>query len=225
MAATAGGEGSSATAAVEAPVDGGLLVVTVPEGAKVVVNDKETQASGTTRYFVSRGMTKDKSYSFEVKMTAEEDGKPQVKTRKVSLAAGERKTVSFEGDDAKDAEPKKADAKADAKDTPTDAKATAAPSAGRHGSDKTTTNLILVVPANATVRLQGKPTTTEGTERAYTTTTLAAGERREDYAVEVTIGAQTVTRRVTLVGGEVTTLTIDPATIAAAELETGVAIR
>lgn len=222
VAATAG---AAATAAVEAPADGGLLVVEVPEGATVLVNDKETQATGTTRYFVSRGMAKDKTYAFEVKMTSDESGKPRVKTRKVTLAAGQRKTVSFEGDDAQEDDSKKTDAKTEEKKEPTDAKATASPAAGRPGADKTTTNLILHVPADAVVHLQGKPTTTAGIERSYASTSIPAGERRDDYRVDVTIDGRTVTRTVTLVGGETTTLTIDAATIAAAGVETEVAAR
>ena len=228
VAATAGAAtaGAAATAAVEAPADGGLLVVEVPEGATVLVNDKETQATGTTRYFVSRGMVKDKTYAFEVKMTSDESGKPRVKTRKVTLAAGQRKTVSFEGDDAqKDDSKKKTDAKTEEKKDSTDAKATASPATGRPGVDKTTTNLILHVPADAVVHLQGKPTTTSGTERVYASTNLATGNMWEDYRVEVTVDGRTVTRRVTLVGGETTTLTIDAATIATAGVETEVAVR
>ena len=229
LAGEAGDAGPAPAAAVEAPADGGLLVVEVPEGAKIAVNGKDTEATGTTRYYVSRGMTAGKAYAFTVKMTPEGDEKAAPKTRTVSLSAGQKQTVSFLGEDPRETESKKDEAKtgekADEKKDSTDAKATASPKAGRAGADKTTTNLILDVPADATVRLQGKPTSSEGTTRSYATTNLAAGERWEGYRVEVSVGERTVTRLVTLVGGTDTRLTIDAATIAAADTGSDVAIR
>ena len=91
--ASASAGGMSAAAA--APADGALLVVEVPEKAKVFINGKETTTTGTVRSFISRGLNTDKKHTYVVRMVVESEGKTTEKTKTVALAVGQRETVSF----------------------------------------------------------------------------------------------------------------------------------
>jgi len=202
--ASASAGGPSAAAA--APADGALLVVEVPEKAKVFINGKETTTTGTVRNFISRGgkettttgtvrnfisrgLTTDKKHTYVVRMVVEKEGKPTEKTKTVALAVGQRETVSFT---------------AEAKPPLEEIKPAATP-----------TNLTLRVPANAKVWLQGRLTTTAGTVREFETESLRDGESWDDYNITVVSEIHgrpwTTTRRVTLTAGHDLDLTIDPA--------------
>ena len=185
--ASASAGGPSAAAA--APADGALLVVEVPEQAKVFINGKETTTTGTVRNFISRGLTTDKKHTYVVRMVVEKEGKPTEKTKTVALAVGQRETVSFT---------------AEAKPPLEEIKPAATP-----------TNLTLRVPANAKVWLQGRLTTTAGTVREFETESLRDGESWDDYDITVVSEIHgrpwTITRRVTLTAGHDLDLTIDPA--------------
>ena len=184
--ASASAGGPSAAAA--APADGALLVVEVPEQAKVFINGKETTTTGTVRNFISRGLTTDKKHTYVVRMVVEKDGKPTEKTKTVALAVGQRETVSFT--------------------------AAANPPLEEIKPAATPTSLTLRVPANAQVWLQGRLTTTAGTVREFETETLRDGESWDDYDIKVVSEVNgrpwTATRRVTLTAGHDLDLTIDP---------------
>jgi len=77
------------------PTDGAMLVVTVPAEAKIFVNGSKTSATGGLRRYVSRGLEPGKGYEYSVRMVVDRDGTAHEETKVVSLAAGERKTVSF----------------------------------------------------------------------------------------------------------------------------------
>ncbi len=184
--ASASAGGMSVAAA--APADGALLVVEVPEKAKVFINGKETTTTGTVRSFISRGLTTDKKHTYVVRMVVETDGKPTEKTKTVALAVGQQETVTF---------------MAEAKPPLEEIKPAATP-----------TSLTLRVPANAQVWLQGRLTTSTGTVREFETETLREGDSWNDYDIKVVseIHGQpwTITRRVTLTAGHDLDLTIDP---------------
>ena len=184
--ASASAGGMSAAAA--APADGALLVVEVPEKAKVFINGKETTTTGTVRSFISRGLNTDKKHTYVVRMVVESEGKPTEKTKTVALAVGQRETVSFP--------------------------AAANPPLEEIKPAATPTSLTLRVPANAQVWLQGRLTTTAGTVREFETETLRDGESWDDYDIKVVSEVNgrpwTATRRVTLTAGHDLDLTIDP---------------
>jgi len=178
----------SVSAAAAAPVDGALLVVEVPEHAKVFINGKETTTTGTVRNFISRGLTTDKKHTYVVRMVVDKEGKPTEKTKTVALAAGQRETVTFT---------------LEAKPPLEEVKPAATP-----------TSLTLRVPANAKVWLQGRLTTSTGTVREFETESLRDGESWDDYDITVISELHgrpwTTTRRVTLTAGTDLDLTIDP---------------
>jgi len=74
------------------PADGGLLVVQVPADATIFVNGSKTSSQGNVRRYLSRGLVSGQKYEFVVRMS-QADG--QEATKVVSLAAGERSTISF----------------------------------------------------------------------------------------------------------------------------------
>jgi uncharacterized protein (TIGR03000 family) len=78
------------------PKDGVLLLVSVPNDAKVLVNGSATTSTGTLRRFVSRGLQEGATYDYEVTMVVDSNGKPVEETQIVSVTAGERSEVSFE---------------------------------------------------------------------------------------------------------------------------------
>ena len=77
------------------PADGVLLLVSVPNDARVLVNGAATKATGTERRFVSRGLTEGEVYDYTITMVSDENGKSVEETRAVSVSAGELYQVSF----------------------------------------------------------------------------------------------------------------------------------
>jgi uncharacterized protein (TIGR03000 family) len=78
------------------PRDGVLLLVSVPDDAKVLVNGSATTSTGKLRRFVSRGLQEGATYDYKVTMVVNENGKPVEETQIVSVTAGELSKVSFE---------------------------------------------------------------------------------------------------------------------------------
>ena len=181
--------GGGTTAAATPPADGALLVVEVPEHAKVFIKGKETTTTGLVRNFISRGLADDKKHIYVVRMVVEKNGTPAEKTKTVSLMVGQKETVSFATEQKPPLEEVKPAAAA--------------------------TNLTLRVPVDAEVWLQGKLTTSTGIVREFETASLRDGQSWEDYdirVVSVLHGQQWIaTRRVTLTAGRDLDLTIDPA--------------
>lgn len=77
------------------PVDGVLLLVSVPTDAKVFVNGAATTSTGSLRRFVSRGLTDGEVYDYTVKVVLNGDAEPTEMTKTVSVAAGDRSELSF----------------------------------------------------------------------------------------------------------------------------------
>jgi len=82
------------------PADAALLSVEVPAGATIHVNGVKTSATGTLRQYVSRGLVAGKKYEFTVRMTVDRDGRTSEQTKTVSLAAGDRSSLSFTASEA-----------------------------------------------------------------------------------------------------------------------------
>ena len=175
------------------PADRALLMVSVPENAKLFINGNPSDLTGGLRKFAANGLADDKRYEYEVKMIVEEAGKPKEQTKTVWLVAGEEQTVSFNAADAT--------AVADS-DKPADL-------------PQATTNLTLRVPADAEVWIEGHLTASTGAVRNFGTKRLASGQEWTDYEVRVvTVVAgqeQVVVKKLTLTGGRDTDVTLDPA--------------
>ena len=86
---------STVTVAAQADAQNGLLVVNVPENAKVYVNDYLTTSTGTQRQFLSKGLVDGKTYKYAVRVEVEQDGEVRTETRNVSLTAGNTIQVAF----------------------------------------------------------------------------------------------------------------------------------
>ena len=84
-------ETSASTATADA-----LLAVSVPEDAKVFVNNQLTKTPGTERTFVSRGLTEGFDYTYQVRAEIMRDGQKIVRSRVVNLRAGQRAEVDFD---------------------------------------------------------------------------------------------------------------------------------
>jgi uncharacterized protein (TIGR03000 family) len=78
------------------PKDGVLLLVSVPNDAKVLVNGSETTSTGSLRRFVSRGLQEGATYDYTVTMVVDNVEKPIEETQVISVTAGELSKVSFE---------------------------------------------------------------------------------------------------------------------------------
>ena len=78
------------------PKDGVLLLVSVPDDAKVLVNGSETTSTGSLRRFVSRGLQEGATYDYTVTMVVGDGEKPVEETQIISVMAGELSKVSFE---------------------------------------------------------------------------------------------------------------------------------
>ncbi len=78
------------------PKDGVLLLVSVPNKAKVLVNGSETTSTGSLRRFVSRGLQEGATYDYTVTMVVNDGEKPVEETQVISVTAGELSRISFE---------------------------------------------------------------------------------------------------------------------------------
>jgi uncharacterized protein (TIGR03000 family) len=76
--------------------DQGLLLVSVPSEAKLVVNGHTTKSRGVTRRFVSKGLKSGYRYPYEVKAVLERDGKQLTETKTVRLLAGSTANLKFD---------------------------------------------------------------------------------------------------------------------------------
>lgn len=85
--------------------------------------------------------------------------------------------------------------------------------AGNNKQESVATTLTLEVPENAQVRLAGVETKSAGKVRVFATNRLAAGQKWEDYKVEVTVDqdGQSITKHETLTlnAGETRTVSFD----------------
>jgi len=80
------------TGAVEAPA---TILVSVPENAKLTIDDAATAATAAQRVFVTPALVPGKSYHYTMKVEYVKEGKPVVITKKVDVTAGNETNVSF----------------------------------------------------------------------------------------------------------------------------------
>ena len=73
------------------------LTVKLPEAAKVYINGNLTTTTGAARHFVSRNLTANEAYRFEVKaVLPKEDGTEVVQNRTVVVNSGTGEEISFD---------------------------------------------------------------------------------------------------------------------------------
>jgi uncharacterized protein (TIGR03000 family) len=78
--------------------DEAILRLNVPEEAKVYVNGRLTKTPGAIRSYESKGLTADRAYHFKIKAVIERDGKQLVRSKLVSLQAGQVKDTLLDFD-------------------------------------------------------------------------------------------------------------------------------
>jgi uncharacterized protein (TIGR03000 family) len=163
---------ASAKPAVQS--DSAILTVSVPENAKVTVNEHPTTSDGSVRQFMSKGLKEGYVYTYVVKVIYDQDGEEKSDSQKVKLRAGETKDVVF---DVADQETDDVEAADDNRDEtaraplPTD--------------ENVVTVVRLHVPADAKVTLAGNPTNGNGVIRTFRTKQLKAGQHWKNYTVRV----------------------------------------
>lgn len=77
------------------PDTSGTLSVLVPSDAKVTVNGRETQSTGTHRQFVSHGLKAGFSYKYVVRAEVVRNGVVREDTRTLILTAGQTTALAF----------------------------------------------------------------------------------------------------------------------------------
>jgi uncharacterized protein (TIGR03000 family) len=100
----AGPSGSPAPEQVPAPkkeegkttaLDRARLIITLPEDAKLYVDDQLTKATSDRRVFSSPGLDEGQTYYYVLRAEVVRDGKTQSETKRVLLHAGEVVETSF----------------------------------------------------------------------------------------------------------------------------------
>ena len=81
--------------AVNSTTSNSSIKVTLPENAKVYVNDALTTSTGTERSYLSRGLRRGMTYSYEIRVEYEQDGQTVSEDQLVKLSAGETVSLSF----------------------------------------------------------------------------------------------------------------------------------
>ena len=76
--------------------DKALLSVAVPEEAKVFVNGQPTKTPGAQRRYVSPGLARGFSYTYEVRAEVLRDGQTVSETKRVHLRAGQTADLAFQ---------------------------------------------------------------------------------------------------------------------------------
>jgi uncharacterized protein (TIGR03000 family) len=71
------------------------ITVSVPENAKLTIDDAATTSTAAQRVFVTPALTAGKNYYYNLKVEYVQDGKPVVITKKVDVTAGNEATVNF----------------------------------------------------------------------------------------------------------------------------------
>jgi len=135
------------------------IKVSLPESAKVFVNDAPTTSTGSERNYVSRGLRSGMTYSYSIRVEYERDGKTVTESEQVKLGPGQTVSLSFgQGDKAV------VEAQAD---------------------EPVETEVKVEVPEDARVYLAGTQTKQSGKLRTYRSTQLADGQKWEDYSIRV----------------------------------------
>lgn len=163
-----------------------LLAVTVPENARLYVNDAETKSTGAFRRFVSRGLRPGATYTYTLRAEVDRNGETLSDVKTIKVTGGKATRIAF------------------AFDNQTDEQVAEKP---------VVTTLTLNVPAEAKVFLAGQPTKSDGQVREFSTTRLTSEGQWADYPVRVELdrNGETLVRTasVSLKAGEKRELTID----------------
>ena len=73
-----------------------LLMVNVPQDARVFVNGSKTTSTGANRRYLSRGLQQGFNYEYSVRAEVTRDGKVVTDTKNVSVTAGQIVSLSFD---------------------------------------------------------------------------------------------------------------------------------
>ncbi len=91
----------------QASSDTAVLVVRLPAAASLTIEGEATKQTGPERVFVSPKLKAGKTYTYDLKATWEENGKPKTVTRQAEVAAGKRTVVDLtKAEPAKQGAPK-----------------------------------------------------------------------------------------------------------------------
>jgi uncharacterized protein (TIGR03000 family) len=71
------------------------IFVSLPEDAKVFVNDLATSSTGAQRHYVSRGLQSGQLYSYKLRVEYQRDGQPVTEDKLVRLQAGRTVKLAF----------------------------------------------------------------------------------------------------------------------------------
>lgn len=165
-----------ASTAAPAP-DSIELKVSVPEEARVTINDRLTSVEGKERSYVVHGAAEDDQYEFVVTAEVERNGKTISETKQLVLSGGQVSTLAFDfaSNSAQIATVKQ----------------------------PVNTKLTLYVPADSRVFLAGNEMKQTGPVRVFETNRLLDGEELKDYTIRVVApGNGDREKTLTLVGGE-----------------------
>ena len=78
------------------PATGALLVVQVPDAARLIINGQPTTPTGARREFVATGLSETGRYEYEVTMLVDEGATRREVTRTVWLDAGTEQVLAFD---------------------------------------------------------------------------------------------------------------------------------
>lgn len=84
------------TSSARPKTNSSVLNLVVPEEAQVFINGKLTKTAGKSRSYVSRNLTEDRDYKYQVKAILVRDGKPRVRTKLVTMRPGLDKTIRLD---------------------------------------------------------------------------------------------------------------------------------
>jgi len=80
----------------QAPADKAIIVVKVPEDAKLTIQGDATKSTGPERRFITPPLREGVTYSYNLVATWKADGKDQTADKKVTFKAGQTVTVAFD---------------------------------------------------------------------------------------------------------------------------------
>jgi uncharacterized protein (TIGR03000 family) len=79
----------------EVPTNKALVIVSVPTGAKLYLNNQLTNGQGTTRSFVTPKLEQGRTYSYTFRMEVFQNGVLKTQTQQTAFQPGQRVTVVF----------------------------------------------------------------------------------------------------------------------------------
>jgi uncharacterized protein (TIGR03000 family) len=134
-----------------------MISVNVPAETKIFVNGNSTRSTGTSRQYISRGLSAGRQYTYELRAELDVNGQTVSDTQVVQLTAGERTQVAFN----------------------------LSQKAEQNAAKSTRTKLTLNVPADAKVYLAGQETRSTGERREFVSSKVSGGGKWDSYTVRV----------------------------------------